>query len=302
MFDSLVALSRIRSLALSVGLSLLLAQPALAGRPLRPVSVPSETVDGLRATLSDRCRDQVRDELRRGQRYGSGCGQDREAIGRAAVRRRDRFGFVERRQVNLSSLRLTLGWAQACRQWPLRHPDRDVLRRTDVDGAGCRLGRYEGPLVLTFIDRRGGRHQPLAPTVTDQDGRVTLHFATLDRTLRALGAGSLDDYVRIELGEAAWGGHIDLEQLLTFRADWHLNWVSQGRGAAGLFAVRHPEHPGAGTARTLAAEAQLARQLRDYEQVRAGELPPQRFFDHHVRSPYHRPLRMWMRAQQTVER
>ncbi len=254
-------------------------------------------VDGLRAELTDGCREQVREELRRGRKASSGCAQDREQIGRAAVRARDRFGFVERQQVELSELRLTLGWARRCRQWPLRQPERDVLRRTDVDAAGCRLGRYEGPVSLVFIDHQGRPHRPLGPVHTDREGRVTLSFAVLDRSLRALDAGSLDDYARIELGDAAWAGHVDLEQLLRFRADWHLTWVSQGRGTPGLFAVRHPEHPGAGEARTMAAEAQLARQLRDYERVRAGELPARAFFDRHVRSPYHRQLQGWLHSR-----
>ena len=291
-----------RPLALGLGLALLGTEPASAARPkpLRSNILDSATVDGLRAEVRERCRETVREELRQGQRHGTGCAQDREAIGRAAVRARDVFGFVERQEVDLSRLRLTLGWAKRCRQWPLRHPERDVLRRTDVDAAGCRLGRYEGPLSLAFVDHQGRRHQPLEPVYADRDGHLTLRFAAVDRTLRALGAGSLDDFSRIELGDGAWAGYVDLDQLLRFRADWHLSWVSRGRGTPGLFAVRHPEHPGSSEARTMAAEAQLARQLRDYERVQTGELPARAYFDRHVRSPYHRQLEAWLRTRETA--
>lgn len=254
-------------------------------------------VGALKVKPSDRCRARVRQELVRGRRQGSGCAEDRQRVGRAVVGVFDAFGFVERQQVDLSSLRLTLGVARRCRQWPLRRPDRDVLRWADVAEAGCRLRRYQGELPLVFIDHAGGRHSPLEPIRTDRDGRATLRFATLDRALRALGAGSLDDYARIELGEAAWAGHVDLGQLLRFRADWHFNWVTRGRGTPGLFAVRHPEHVAASRARTMDAEARLARQLQDYERVRADELPARAYFQRHVWSPYHRQLRVWLRAR-----
>ena len=148
-----------------------------------------------------------------------------------------------------------------------------------------------------FIDHAGGRHPLLEPIRTDRDGRTTLRFAAIDRALRALGAGSLDDYARIELGQAAWAGYVDLGQLLRFRADWHFNWVTRGRGTPGLFAVRHPEHVAASQARTMDAEARLARQLRDYERVRADEFPAHAYFQRHVWSPYHRQLRVWLRAR-----
>lgn len=236
-------------------------------------------------------------ELVEGQRRGDGCGRDREALGRAMVRARDAFGFVERREVNLVTLRLVLGVARRCRQWPLRSPARDVLRRTDVDGAGCRLRRYQGEVSLVFVDREGRRHEPLPPVRTDRDGRVELEFAALDRGLRALGAGSLDDYARIELGDESWAGHVDLAQLLRFRADWYLTWVRRGRGTPGLFVVRHPGHPEVDEARTLAAEALLDRQAHDFERVAAGELSAQAFLDRHPRSPYQRRVEALLRAR-----
>lgn len=261
------------------------------------MALDSAAVDGLKAEASGACGEQAREELRQGKRRDDRCREERQALGRAAVRARDAFGFVERQQVDLASLRLTLGLARRCREWPLRQPDRDVLRRPDVDQALCRLLRYQGEVSLVFIDPAGQRHQPLPPVRTDRDGRVTLRFAALDRSLRSVGAGSLDDYARIELGEAAWAGHVDLDQLLRFRADWHLAWVAAGRGTPGLFAVRHPEHPRGGDARTMTGEAQLARQLRDYRRVRAGELPADVYFERHVRSPYHRQLRVWLRTR-----
>jgi len=270
---------------------------ALGAEGLRAVRAEAAAVEGLQVELSPRCGEQVRAELVAGRRVGDGCGQDREAIGRALVRARDAFGFVERRAVDLVSLRMVLGVARRCRQWPLRSPDRDVLRRTDVDAAGCRLRRHQGEVALVLVDREGGRHEPLPPLRTDRDGRVELRFTALDHALRVLGAGTLDDYARIELGEGGWAGHVDLEQLLRFRADWHRTWVLRGRGVPGLFAVRHPEHPDADDARTLAAEATLARQARDYERVEAGELSARAFLDRHPRSPYRRRVEVLLRAR-----
>ena len=73
---------------------------------------------------------------------------------------------------------------------------------------------------------------PLAPLTTDRDGRLVIRFASLDQALRALDQGELADYARIELGDEAWAGHVDLEQLLRFRADWQalrplVGWVAE---------------------------------------------------------------------------
>jgi hypothetical protein len=266
----------------------------------RSVRVGTSEVAGLRVEPSARCAEQVRAELLAGQRRNDACGQDREAVGRAVVHRRDAFGFVEQREVDLASLRMVLGEARRCRQWPLRSPSRDVLRRTDVAAAGCRLRRYQGEVPVVLVDREGRRREPLPPMRTDRDGRMELRFAELDHALRVLGEGTLDGYTRIELGNDGWAGHVDLEQLLRFRADWHLSWLLRGRGAAGLFAVRHPDHPGADDARTLAAEALLERQARDYERVEAGELSPRAFLDRHPRSPYGRRVESRLRARSTT--
>lgn len=213
------------------------------------------------------------------------------------VRRRDAFGFVEQRAVDLASLRLVLGEARRCRQWPQRSPGRDVLRRTDVAAAGCRLRRYQGEVAVVLVDREGARRQPLPPMATDRDGKLELRFAELDHALRVLGEGTLESYARIELGGDGWAGHVDLEQLLRFRADWHLTWLLRGRGTPGLFAVQHPEHPRADDARTLAAEARLERQARDYERVEAGELSARAFLDRHPHSPYRRRVESLLRER-----
>ncbi len=261
---------------------------------LRAIAAPQAAVAGLDLELSERCRAVVEQELRTGQRQDVRCREDRETAGRALVRRRDAFGFVEQRQVNLSRLRLVLGVGRRCKQWPLRSPGRDVLRRTDVVRAGCRLRRYQDQVSLVFVDREGRRHQPLPPISTDQDGRLLLHFADVDRALRSLGAGSIDEYTHIELGSEAWAGRVDLERLLSFRADWHLAWLSQGRGAPGLFVARHPDHPGAHDARTMAADALLSRQERDYERVQDGTFAPQSFLDRHGWSPYRHRVQAWL--------
>lgn len=291
----------LRSLPLALALALVGPTDAAAGSgagpSLRPVRADAQDVVGLRVEASAICRAQILDELIAGQRRQrtDGCAEDRERVGRALVRWRDDFGFVERRVVELAALRLVLGVAKRCRQWPLRSPGRNVLRRNDVDLAGCRVRRYEGPLTLTFVDHEGRTSSPLAPLHTDVDGRLMLRFASIDQALRALGRGELADYARIELGDDAWAGHVDLDQLLRFRADWHLSWIRRGRGTAGLFVAEHPEHPGAEQARTWAADARLARQERDVARVEAGELTARDYLDRHPWSPYRRRVQAWLR-------
>lgn len=281
-------------LGLTLVLGLAGAGQAWASKGLRSVRVDVAAVEGMRVEPSARCGAQVRAELLEGRRHDGACDEEREAAGRALVRRGDAFGFVEQRDVNLASLRLVLGEARRCRQWPLRSPERDVLRRTDVAAAGCRLRRFQGEVPVVLIDRDGRRHEPVPPMRTDRDGRLELRFSVLDRALRVLGAGTLDDYARIELGRDAWAGYVDLAQLSRFRADWHLTWLVRGWGTPGLFAARHPGHAGADEARTLAAEALLARQARDYERVEAGELPARTFLERFPSSPYRRRVEALM--------
>ena len=291
----MAVLPRFLPLALVLGL----AGPASAhaGPSLRPVQAELSAVTTLEAEPTAACRQQVLDELVEGRRRDDACGEDRELAGRALVRRRDAFGYVERRVVELATLQLVLGEASRCRSWPLRSPSRDVLRRTDVSAAGCRLRRYQGPIALTFVDRRGRRTTPLAPLTTDRDGRLVIRFASLDQALRALGQGELADYARIELGDEAWAGHVDLEQLLRFRADWHLTWVRRGRGAPGLFALGHPEHPEVDEANAMAADALLSRQEDDLQRVERGELRALDYLDRHPWSPYRRKVEAWLGAR-----
>lgn len=266
-----------------------------AGPELRPVKAELSTVAGLEVEPTAACRQQILDELVEGRRRDDRCRDDRALAGRALVRRRDAFGYVEHRVVELATLRMVLGVARRCRQWPLRSPDRDVLRRTDVAAAGCKLRRYQGPLTLTFVDHRGQRSTPLPALSTDEDGRLSIRFASLDRALRALGHGELRDYDHIEIGEAAWAGRIDLEQLLRFRAEWHMAWVRRGRGLPALFAIGHPEHPDADEARTMAADALLTRQHDDVERVRQRELTARDYLDRHPWSPYRFEVERWAR-------
>ncbi len=284
------------ALALALGLPAAASMAAKRSPSLRATRAAPAVVQGLKASLTDRCRDQVREEFEAGQRRDGKCREDREAAGRELVRRRDAYGFVERSAVDLSRVQLILGLARRCQQWPLRAPGRDVLRRTDVTDAGCRLRRYQGQVQLVFVDLAGDRFTPLPPVTTDEDGRFVLQFASVDRALRALGMGSIDDYSHIELGADAWAGRIDLVRLLSFRADWHLVWLGQGRGAPGLFVARHPDHPGAEDARTMAADALFSRQEQDYERVRTGTLPPQTFLDWHDWSPYRHRVEALLRT------
>lgn len=275
--------------AWAVAAVLAVPNSAAAARPspkVRSVQAEPAAVDTLRPADTERCRQLVPQELRQGRRLEGGCRDERDLAARKLVRRRDSFGFIERQQVELSSLRLVLGLAKRCRRWPLRTGGRDFLRRPDVHAAGCRPRRYEGEVSLNFIDADGNRHTPLPPISTDRDGRLTLHFASVDSALRAVGGGGLDDYARIELGDDGWAGHVDLERLLGFRADWHFVWVRRGRGIPALFAARHPDHPGTEDALNLAADAQLARQELDLERVEAQQLSPQTFIDRHPWSPF----------------
>lgn len=254
-------------------------------RTVRSVRATHSQVATLPPASSPECTDKVAAELSAGQR-GSGCGEASDAARRALVRRKDAFGFVERQRVDLVALRSVLGLAIRCRRWPLRTRERNVLRHNDAAAAGCRLRRYQGEVSLTFVDSEGVRSQPLPPVSADRDGRLTLRFAELDRGLRAVGAGSLDDYQRVELGLDGWAGQVDLQRLLGFRAQWHHVWIRQGRGLPGLFAVRHPDHPGADEARELAADAELARQHRDVERVEAQTMPARAFVDRYPWSPF----------------
>lgn len=191
------------------------------------------------AKLIGDCRQPLLDELARGQRSAAGCELERAQAGRAAVRLGTSFGFVASREVDLRGVRLVVGRAELCRRWPLRAADASVLRPSDIEDARCKQRRTREPLRVTVIARAGKRIADVHALLPDADGRVTFDYAELDLRLRALGLGNLDDYATVELGEDAWAGTVDLQRLREFRAAWHLRWVREGRGSAGLFAVRY---------------------------------------------------------------
>lgn len=236
------------------------------------------------------CRDRLLDELRTGTGTTGGCEGDRHRLARALVRREHlRFGYVERRDVELWAVQLVLGEAMRCRQWPLRSSGRAVLDPRDIEGAGCRGRRYAGPVEVALVGD-DGRRAPLPALRSDADGRLRVVVSELEAAARSGGFGGLDRWRWVELGRGGWAGRIDLTRLQGFVTDWHLRWVKAGRGTPGLFAVAHPHHPGADDARALAVEAQVARQREDYAAVRAGRLSPRRFLARHPWSPFRREV------------
>jgi hypothetical protein len=287
---------RARSAAVAVaGLVVGFAPAVVHARPSPPVQgAPAD--DGTRARAeevlpSSPCRTQLLGELQRGRGEGKGCAAERLRLGRALTRGvvARSFGFVERRDVQLAVVQLTLGHARRCKTWPLRSQGRDVLDPRDVEAARCRQGRYEGPVAVTLVDGRG-RRLSLPPLFADADGKLRVVISDLDATVRASGHGALGDWDRIELGRAAWAGAVDLRRLRSFRADWHLSWVVAGRGVPALFSIAHPDHAGDEQVRALAVEAHVARQRRDFEAVRAGRMAPEEFLARHAWSPYRRAV------------
>lgn len=211
------------------------------------------------------CRKTVLDELTIGRRLEDKCDADRRKAGRAAVRLGMQFGYVASRDVDLRGLRIVVARAVACRTWPLREADGSVLREPDIDAAGCRTRRIKQAVPLTVIRDDGERFEAVMSVEPDAGGRIVVSYGALDLELRAAELGTLYDFARIEVGEGGWAGVVDLVRLREFRANWHLRWIRAGRGAPGLFAARHAEHPGADLARELqggavsSPEAQSAR-------------------------------------------
>ncbi len=240
---------------------------------------------------SSSCRGSLLLELAQGRSAVQGCAADRVRLGRALARRSGRsFGFVERREVTLAQLRLVLGEALRCKHWPLRAAGREVLDPRDVDGAGCRKRRYEGPIAVT-VRAADGRALTLPPVFAGRDGNATIDFAEVDAHVRLAGGGTLGKWTSIELGHDGWAGHVDLVRLRGFRADWHRRWVATGRGVPGLFVVGHPDHADVDDVQALATEARAQRQQADYEAVRAGSLTAAEFRLRYPWSPFHRALR-----------
>lgn len=222
------------------------------------------------------CRKPLLDELTAGRRLEAQCEADRRKAGRAAVRFGMQFGYVASRDVDLRGLRIVVGRAVGCRTWPLRETEASVLRKPDIDAAGCRTRRMKDAIPLTVVRDDGERFEAVTTIEPDAGGRVVVSYGALDLELRAAGLGTLYDFATIEVGQGGWAGLVDLVRLREFRASWHLRWIRAGRGAPGLFAATHAEHPGADLARELqrAASPEEARpEARRPESESAPDAP-----------------------------
>jgi hypothetical protein len=257
--------------------------------PQAPVAVPAQ-IERARRQASARCRDVVAAELATGRRLDPDCERDRVLATRSLVRdERIVFGLVDRRAADLVGVRLTLAEARRCRGWLVRGPGRDRVGEAEAERFGCRVVPYHGRVSITAIARNGQRVAGPA-LLAGRSGELEIDLAALDEELRAIAGNGLDGFERLELGRHGWAGSVDLSVLRRFRADYHLAWVRAGRGAPGLHAVLHPDHPRADIARALALEAQLARQQRDFAALGRGELTPAAFLDRHVWSPLRRAV------------
>jgi hypothetical protein len=201
--------------------------------------------------------------------------------------RRVRVGVVDARDVHLDHLDLRLSEARRCPRARLPAPDGGVVTASAASRAGCRLYPFRGRLGV-FVERPGEPPVRVMTLHTDHEGRVRLDYARVDVALRAVGDAGLHAHRRLLLGTDAWAGTVDLDALRTFLANWHLEWVSRGRGSPALFVARHPHHPDAARAQRMADAVSLARQREDFERVQAGEMTPAAFLQRHVRSPYRR--------------
>lgn len=206
--------------------------------------------------------------------------------------RKGHVGVLEHRDVNLHRIRLQLGHGRACRLSELSDAagDDGVLEGGEAGRAGCMVRLYRGVLPVYAVARGGTQREQVLTPRADGDGFVDLEFAEVDAVLAARGAGRLDDYERLELGTGAWAGTINLDRLRGFLSQWHYQWAKQGRGALGLFVARHPEHPKSTEAEAMVIQDRIARQERDYEKVKAGQMTASEFLERHVWSPFRRAV------------
>ncbi len=204
---------------------------------------------------------------------------------RGLVRRGTRFGVVDYRAIKLTGATFRVSEARMCRGWPLPSTQGEVLRTRDAQLARCMLRPYRGDIAVSGLDKNGARRDVFT-LHSDRDGFVRLEYSALDASLRDASRGGLDDYVALELGHEGWVGTVDLIALRRFLADWHFAWVSRGRGSAALFAKRHGAHPRRSDAETLAVQAQIQRQRRDFRAVSQGRMQPSSFLQRHVWSPF----------------
>jgi hypothetical protein len=190
------------------------------------------------------------------------------------------WGVVAYREIGPARAHFVLEHAQ-CRRPPM--PRGDVLDQAAV--APCHVRAWTGPVTVELREP-GGRWIALEVVPTsDRDGRLDLDYADLDRWSLEHGHRELDAYAALRIGRGGWAGTYSLDRLRALQADLHARWVTGGRGAPGLFALRHPEHPRAAAATELAVEARLARQEADFAAVLRGELSPAAFLDRHAWSP-----------------
>lgn len=238
--------------------------------------------------LASPCREHVAAELERGAVVP---GVECEASRRLALHRQLRggrswagFGLVERVNVGLAEVSLLLSEARGCKRWPLRLPNREALGLFEAKAAGCWIRRYTGPLTITGVLPDGSQVPALALQVVE--GHLELDLARLVVSLDRRGLPDLDAFVRLELGSEGWAGSVDLVAQRQRLAEAHAVAVQRGRGVPALFGVRHPTHPEADSARTLALTTSLRRQEADLRAVQRGELTPRRFLERHAWSPY----------------
>ena len=251
------------------------------------------TEAGLPSGAATRCHETARRELELGQRLseaGDGCDAVRAELGRRLTRehRRARFGVVDHRRVDLVRVRLRLSTAAGCRRWPLRRAASSSLTPVEASRHGCRLRPYRGAIDLTVFADGVATPIDAVDLRTDGDGMVELAFSDIDAALRSSGAGSLDDYDRLEIGRDGWAGAVELERWRALAAEYHYRWVERGRGSPALFLHRHRERARAEDAHALALEARLARQEHDLALVQEGLLTPRAFIERHVWSPFRR--------------
>jgi len=261
--------------------------------PPRVASPPVAALDRALPSVSIECRERVERAL-----LGPGPGAPvpampsvcaaalREAVLLLAPRRAVRFGVVERRAVDLNGITLVLETARGCRRWPVRVAGLDILTPLAARAAQCRLERYEGSLpVFGFTEDAPGRPVEVA-TLDVREGIARLTYADLDRQSATRDASHPWKLTRLQLGDAAWAGQVDLTAVRDILGSYHFEWVARGRGAPGLFVAAHPDHARQGDAEALSFEASLSQQERDYLAVSRGEMAPAAFLDRHVWSPY----------------
>lgn len=265
----------------------LVAGPAAAKQPRGSADTPAAAAV---AGLSDACRDEVVEDLRRGEiEQMARCGSERLMAQRRqmkASRGRPKFGLVERSRSGLTKVMLVVSEARVCTFWPLRRAGHPVLGIYEAKAADCWVRRYKGEVPIAALLPDGRRIEGVYVAQADADGRVEFDLLHVDANLRQRGQPGLDAYVRLELGAGGWAGAIDLVALRAQLADQHAAWVQRGRGVPGLMVERHPDHASADRVRALALEAALKRQEADYQAVVRGELTARRFRERYPWSPY----------------